>query len=120
MRQGTFSDLTVNNYMNKDQLQQGDVLLRRVTEIPSTFKRVKATKRGYVLAEGETTGHAHTIEESEDIELYQEGERLLAQVLKSVTVTHEEHGPITLDAGIWEIGRVVEEDEFGEMQQVKD
>lgn len=89
----------------------------RATEIPKTSVKLKPDQRGYVLAEGEATGHAHTIEETDDAELYREGDRLLAMIHKTATVTHQEHGPVTLEPGIWEIGRVREWDYLSKMER---
>ena len=41
------------------QLQQGDVLLRRIDELPKEVKK----KNGRTLALGEATGHHHTMRE---------------------------------------------------------
>lgn len=107
--------------MNKNQKQQGDVLFHKVKiKIPKDAKRIPVHQRGFVFAEGEVTGHAHVCEQAEDMELIQIGERMLAKVHKTVTVRHEEHKPVTLEPGIWDIGIVVEEDEFGDMRDVRD
>lgn len=112
---------TNKNQMNKNQIQQGDVLFKRIEiEIPKNAKRINAKGRGFVFAEGEHTGHAHVADTESDMELIQIGERMLAVVNKSTTIKHEEHKPVTLDPGIWEVGQVVEEDEFGEMQNARD
>jgi hypothetical protein len=101
--------------MNQTQIQQGDVTLKRLDRIPTgTRKKVKRTTRGIVLAEGEHTGHAHVIEESE-AELIQIGERMILRLEKSATIVHEEHKPITLEPGIYEVGRVQEFDYFQQM-----
>lgn len=100
--------------MNKNQKQQGDVIFRRVTQ--TTIKHGKHGR--HVLAEGEHTGHAHVID---DAELIREGERILIRFSKQATVTHEEHGPVTLDPGLWEVGRVREIDHLsGIVDRVKD
>jgi hypothetical protein len=67
-----------------------------------------------VLAEGESTGHMHAVEDNE-AELMRIGERMILSLGKPATVTHQEHGPITLDAGLWEIGRVQEYDYWSKM-----
>ena len=97
---------------NKNQLQQGDVLLKKVNiDIPAGTKRIK-DRRGIVLAEGEATGHYHGIDVDEDeAELIQIGEKMLLNVkAESVTLNHQEHHPITIDRGLWEVGQVVEKD----------
>lgn len=92
--------------------QQGDVVMVKVSKMPSG---AKVTARGRcVLAEGEHTGHAHIVEDDE-AELIMAGERMLLRLGKEATVTHQEHNPITLSPGIWDIGRVREYDYFSKM-----
>lgn len=85
--------------------QQGDVILRKLDKMPVGEISNKTRKR-LVLAHGES-GHSHVIEDDE-VELIQIGERMLLNLTKAATVTHEEHRPIKLSPGIWEIGRVKE------------
>lgn len=92
--------------------QQGDVLIKSVDRIPNKEKQVNRTPRGFVLAEGEVTGHAHTI--AEDVGLFEVDGVLYMENKDPVTVTHEEHGPVEVPAGTWEIGIVQEYDHFAE------
>lgn len=110
---------------NKIQLQQGDVLIQRISKPTkqdiSQAKAIKRDARGFVLAEGEVTGHYHGIEcEESDMELIKIGERMLANIKNPVCLKHQEHNPITIQPGWYEIGIVVEEDEFGDMVNVRD
>jgi hypothetical protein len=99
----------------KLKAQQGDVILRKVNSLPSgVVKQLKPSTRGFVLAEGEHTGHAHVVE-SDDAELVQIGDKMLLNLTKAATVTHEEHKPIRLAPGLWEIGRVQEYDYLSQM-----
>jgi hypothetical protein len=99
--------------MNK--IQQGDVILRKLDNIPNGNIKI-ISKAKMVLAEGESTGHAHVIEEN-DSELIQIGEQIILNLQKQATITHEEHKPITLQPGIWEVGRVQEYDYFSQMKR---
>jgi len=92
--------------------QQGDVILRRVESMPAGSQKTLATKR-LVVAHGES-GHSHVIEDDE-AELIQIGERMLLKLSRQAAITHEEHKPITLSPGIWEVGRVTEYDWFAKM-----
>lgn len=94
--------------------QQGDVIGRRLEAVPDGTATVIGRNR-LVLAHGES-GHSHVIEDDE-AELIQIGERMLLKLTKQATVKHEEHGPITLTPGIWEIGRVKEFDWFQMMER---
>jgi len=93
-------------------LQQGDVLIKSVKSI-SKGEKVARKARGYVLAEGEVTGHAHCIEDEIDLILDKSGTMFMSND-KEVTITHEEHGHIQIPAGKWEIGMVKEYDHFAE------
>lgn len=73
------------------------------------------SKKRLVLAHGES-GHSHVIEDDE-AELIQIGERILLKLTKAATVKHEEHKPIRLAPGIWEIARVLEYDYFQHMSR---
>ena len=102
-----------------NQNQQGDVLLKKVTELPKGVKEIKSDKRGVVLAEGETTGHYHGISE-DGVALLEcpKGKRYVKNSNShSVNLTHQEHKPITVDPGIWEIRIVREYDYFQEMER---
>ncbi len=98
--------------------QQGDCLIEAVESIPT---RAKLRKGRCVLAEGEATGHAHVIEQK-GAKLYEgDAGELFLELSKEATVTHEEHGPVTLPPGVYEAGIVREYDHFAEeARQVRD
>src|SRR3990167_8380206 len=95
--------------MNQDQLQQGDVLLRRVSSIPNNAVEIKRKNGAIVLAEGEATGHAHRIFDVDALFFEKDGLFYL-QTDKNVTLRHEEHHPQVIEPGIWEVGQVREKD----------
>lgn len=95
-------------------IQQGDVLIKAVSEIPKTATKINPKERGYVLAEGEFTGHAHTIADTQSVEMFKTDEQVYLSVLKEITVTHEEHKPVTVEPGVYTIGIVQEYDHFAE------
>jgi hypothetical protein len=98
---------------NSREFQQGDVLINRIDSLPEGIKKVERKVRGFVLAEGETTGHAHVIDE--DIEMYEkEGNFYIRVRGGTATVTHEEHAPIEIPSGLYEIGIVQEVDPWTE------
>lgn len=87
---------------------------RRLDKLPEG--EIKSIERNrLVLAHGES-GHSHVIED-DDAELIRVGERMLLKLERAATVVHEEHKPITLAPGIWEIGRVREYDYFQDMER---
>jgi hypothetical protein len=93
--------------------QQGDVILRRLDAFPPGEQKI--TRKRLVLAHGES-GHSHVIED-EEAELIQIGERMLLKLTRAATVIHEEHKPIRLAPGIWEVGRVREYDWLSRMER---
>lgn len=95
---------------NKSQLQQGDVLLMRVSSIPKSAKAVAPGEKGVILAEGETHNHHHAIKDVEHAIAYEINGDLYLEVSAPVVLTHEEHGPIEIPEGIYEIGKVLEKD----------
>lgn len=97
--------------MSRSPLRQGDVILVPISAIPDGVKKMKRDVQGrLVLAEGEVTGHAHAILDRA-ADLY--GSELETRFLRVLTeggveLRHEEHGPIMIPEGFYEvrIGRV--------------
>jgi len=98
------------------QKQQGDVLLQQLNGTPCGKQRIiPRHARGFVLAEGEATGHAHVIDSETNARLIEIGDRLILQLQEEAELKHEEHGPVTLEPGVWEVGIVEEYDYFAQM-----
>lgn len=96
------------------QKQQGDVTFERVDAMPTSGTVLTASARGYVLAEGEVTGHAHVIDPNAVLELREVDGVLYARIGEPTEVRHEEHGPVVLEPGTWRVNRVQEYDHFAE------
>ena len=93
------------------QIQQGDTLYISVEVVKG--KEVKPDARGYVFAEGETTGHYHAVKDTEAVKVYEENGVKYVRVIKdSAVVEHQEHGAVTLPKGDYKIGIVKEYDPF--------
>ena len=91
-----------------EQYRQGDVLIERIDAIPAAVVPATHQAGRWILAEGEVTGHTHSVA-AEDatvllLELDNEMEMYL-RVHTATEVTHQEHGPITLAPGDYRIGR---------------
>lgn len=86
--------------------RQGDVLIRRLSRLPKGSKAVKTQGR-IVLAYGEVTGHAHAIADPGVAEFSLENAgaavRRFLKVVSEAHVRHEEHAPIALPPGLYEI-----------------
>jgi hypothetical protein len=115
-----FQPLVSKTNTMKIHLQQGDVALERIAKLPKNLKPVKADPRGIVLAEGEVTGHHHRIALRPLVELLEgeEGRRFLVNNSKSaVELLHEEHNPIVIEPGIYEVGAIHEMDHLAQMER---
>lgn len=105
------------------QIQQGDVTVEYVKAFPRGGKAVIPGTRGYVIAEGEHTGHAHAMEAIDGLEVREVDGVLYARIPEGteVSLLHEEHNPVALPPGIVRFGRVQEYDHFAEeARQVED
>ena len=102
--------------MEKAYLQQGDVVMVPIDEIPAGVK-VLATE---ILQEGEYTGHAHRLmfrHEDKAIgsgTVYQHPESLQKyfELKEPTALRHEEHKEIVVPAGRYEVRIVKEYDHF--------
>jgi len=95
-----------------EYVQQGDVIIKRVDVDMVDMQKIKKSTKGFILAEGEATGHAHRV--ADDIELFEKEGTLYINSKGGFTVEHEEHKPITIEKGTYEIGIVQEYDHFAE------
>jgi len=109
----------------KDYGQQGDVILRRIKSIPEDATKKHPEEKVYILAAGEHTGHHHCVntltvqeltkeDKNYNIEMYEKDGVSYLSVSKDTAITHEEHNPVTVSSGVWEIGIVREYDPFAE------
>jgi len=97
------------------QLRQGDVLLVPVASVPGEPASVVSARRAerHVLAEGEATGHAHVVSgpglglvEWELPRRWMARERRRYLVVEGeATLAHEEHLPLVVPAGVYEVRR---------------
>lgn len=87
--------------------RQGDVGITFVSALPKGATPVE-NKGRIVLAYGEVTGHAHAlaVEDAQEFSLADAGgivRRFLQVFDNGATVRHEEHAPIPLPPGFYEI-----------------
>lgn len=99
-------------------VRQGDMLLIKVDAAPSGHVR-KPAPQGATIGYGEISGHHHTIADvewlvapettAEDLHQFAMGNRQELPVFvvasEPTTLTHQEHAPIALDAGVWQVVR---------------
>jgi hypothetical protein len=88
-------------------LRQGDVLLIQLDRLPEDAVREPDWGR-LALAEGEATGHAHVVS-SRRASLHRLDEwderYLLVEGSRPLALRHEEHDPIPVPPGVWEVRR---------------
>lgn len=85
------------------QFRQGDVFIEAVEKLPAGLKPNKRQGKRIILAEGETTGHAHAICEQEVQSFVDERGNLYLSVEEDCEVVHEEHTAVKLPIGYYKI-----------------
>jgi hypothetical protein len=87
--------------MKTQVYRQGDVLIRRIKAVPQTTAKKRESG---ILAFGEVTGHCHKVETLDHAEVLEVGTDLYLRVSEDgVRIVHDEHSPITLPAGSYEV-----------------
>jgi hypothetical protein len=89
----------------KEMYRQGDVLFVKIRRAPKGERKPRAN--GHIL-EGEATGHVHRVCESDLAtgEVYEIGDRLfLSAAAEGISIVHDEHAPIALPPGDYEVVR---------------
>jgi hypothetical protein len=85
--------------------RQGDVLIERVEAMPDSGTAVEPKHGLVILAEGEATGHHHSIAAT-DVESVIEGDgAMFLKLIRDSVVSHQEHGAISLKAGNYRVTR---------------
>ena len=94
----------------------------REENLPNGTKKVNPENGQYVLAVGEATGHAHTIDSLDTCDVFRDDAGTIwVSVLAPTTIKHQEHGRVTLPKGKYRVGHVREEDPFErEIRSVRD
>lgn len=83
--------------------RQGDILFKRVSKAPS--KKNRQYRPDGVIAEGETTGHMHRVSNTKKAEVYEIDGKLMLSTPKGIRILHEEHAPVALPKGNYEVIR---------------
>lgn len=91
--------------MNKKPIRQGDILFKLVDSLPKGAKKLKHK----TVALGEFTGHSHRFEDN-TTELFMLENTMYANVPVTTEIIHEEHKPLVIEKGVYEIGNEREYD----------
>lgn len=103
--------------MNTEMLRQGDILLIKV-DAPEKYcqKNADLENGRIIIARGEKTGHTHSVDvESASMvrslfkglidQTESEGGPILLLVEEDTQLTHDEHAPLDLEKGAYEVRR---------------
>lgn len=96
--------------------RQGDVLITKMpkkSKVPKDF----SPKADNIVIEGELTGHKHEIENGK---LYEKEDKIIIEAFNNCVLKHNEHKPISLERGLYEIKIQEEYDEEKHSSKVKD
>jgi hypothetical protein len=89
------------NYQYRPKIyRQGDILFKKIEKFPNKLKE----KPDKVVAEGEATGHAHVLVNGALFELLT-SENLYIKSEQNTRIIHEEHLPIKLESGNYQVIR---------------
>lgn len=97
----------------KKHYSHGEVNIYQSLSVPDGAKRIKAKKKGYKIADSETTGNFHMVEDKQGVEMYEKDGVLYLKndVPTDVFCVHEgRHDTITLEPSVWEIEAAQEYD----------
>lgn len=105
--------------------RQGDILLVPAAHPGFTTPRGALTttplEQGrIVLAHGEVTGHSHSLAAGTAVLARDTAGTTYLTVDQLTAVEHQEHGPLTLVPGMYEVRRQIEYNEANEIRQVAD
>ena len=91
--------------MKEKLYRQGDLLFREVNQLPEGSEPRKRNN-GHI-EEGEKTGHIHRLATLEDAEVLEIGNGLFVNVTAEggVSIVHQEHQPLALPPGNFEVVR---------------
>jgi hypothetical protein len=87
----------------KKGIRQGDVLVRPVKKIRQA-KPILAENDLHILAHGEVTGHHHSIQDRDNITMFQSNNSRYLEVLgESVNLVHQEHTALPIAPGKYKV-----------------
>ena len=88
--------------MAEKMYRQGDVLLVKIDKLPSGRRSPSKDK---IILRGEATGHAHRLVGGDLFSVFGADRGMFIEIKTKGKVVHEEHGPLTLEKGFYEVVR---------------
>ena len=102
------------------QAAQGDILFTRVSKLPKQVTSVSTEDGRVVFARGEATGHHHSATMETCTLSTDEGGVMYCTVEELTEVTHQEHGTVVLEPGIYRVDKQQELNSWKGWRQVVD
>ena len=102
------------------KLRHGDIAFYQIEKVEGEKQKHNGS---FAVALGETTGHRHviTVPNIKDMEVYKVGGGYILTLKSEGTITHEEHGTLTIGVGTYRTGIQRERDPFSNaVRQVVD
>lgn len=90
------------------QYRQGDVLLISCDALPTSARAIAPLGERVILAHGEVTGHAHTMNADRVRYFREDGSGngfIQVHGRASVDLLHQEHAPVSVEPGLYEVRR---------------
>jgi len=98
----------------------GEVVIVKIKELPAGLKQIKAKDGHYIVANSETTGNHHCLEDIQGVDLYEKNGVFFLKnevPVKIFCVDEKRHDTEILESGFWEIDRANEYDFLKEMKK---
>jgi hypothetical protein len=93
--------------------RQGDILIRKIKELPKTAKKVT----GLTVAYGEVTGHHHTFNKGQR---YLSDDKQIVVLDEEAVLVHQEHEVINFSKGVYLVEQQREYDVVKGIRKVMD
>lgn len=98
----------------------GECVVSKIEKLPSGLKKLEPKNKRYIVADSETSGNHHCIEEIEGAEMYEKDGVLYLKAdvpVRLYCVDEKRHDTQVLEPGIYEIDRANEFDYLTGMKQ---
>lgn len=111
---------------NRETFFHGELVICSTKKMPAgNLKEVKPSEIGFILADSETSGNHHVLENKTGIEVREDENGILwiknTEPVNVFCVDKQRHDTITLEPGIWEVDKAKEWDyEKEEVRSVAD
>ena len=98
----------------------GECVVTKISNLPNGLKEIKPKDGKYIVANSESTGNHHCIQESAEAVMYEKDGVLYLKNDAPVNlycVDESRHDTQILEPGIWELNRAVEFDYLKQMKR---